>query len=74
MLTGFVLWSSEDVERWRRAGYREGRRVADIVRDAAARWPGKVAVIEGARQLTYGDCRASSCWTMHCRANNRCGC
>ncbi len=55
MLAGFVPWSSNDVERWRRAGYREGRRVADIVRDAAARWPGKVAVIEGARQMNYGE-------------------
>ncbi len=55
MLAGFVPWSSDDVERWRRAGYREGRRVADIVRDAAGRWPDKVAVIEGARQMTYGE-------------------
>ena len=53
MLAGFVPWPSDEVARWKAAGYREGRRVFDIVRDAAARWPDKVAVIEGQRSLTY---------------------
>jgi 2,3-dihydroxybenzoate-AMP ligase len=41
------------LQRWKAAGYRPGWRVADIVQAAAARTPGKVAVIEGERSLTY---------------------
>ncbi len=53
MLAGFVAWPDDDVARWKSAGYREGRVVADIVRDTAARMPDKVAVIEGERRLSY---------------------
>ena len=55
MLSGFIPWPTSDVERWRAAGYRPGRRVADIVQNAAARLPHKTAVIEGDRRLTYAD-------------------
>ena len=53
MLAGFVSWPTEDATRWKNAGYREGRCVADIVRDTADRMPDKVAVIEGQRRLSY---------------------
>ncbi len=53
MLPGFVPWPVEDVARWKTAGYREGRRVADVVVDTAKRLPSKVALTEGARRLSY---------------------
>ncbi|MBK6854194.1 MAG: AMP-binding protein [Burkholderiales bacterium] len=53
MLAGFVAWPDDDVARWTSAGYREGRVVADIVRDTATRLPDKVAVIEGERRLSF---------------------
>lgn len=55
MLPGFIAWPANDVEHWRAAGYRPGRRVADIVQSAAARLPNKTAVIEGDRRLTYAE-------------------
>ena len=51
MLTGFVPWPDDDVKRWRVAGHRPGKRVADILFDAAARSPDHVAVIDGSRRL-----------------------
>ncbi|MFM2055666.1 MAG: hypothetical protein RLY71_51 [Pseudomonadota bacterium] len=53
MLAGFVAWPTEDVARWTSAGYREGRVVADIVRDTAVQLPDKLAVIEGNRRVSY---------------------
>ena len=53
MLAGFTPWPSDELQRWKAAGYRPGLRVADIVQAAAARTPGKVAVIEGERSLSY---------------------
>jgi 2,3-dihydroxybenzoate-AMP ligase len=53
MLTGCVPWPAEEIRRWTAAGYREGRSVADIVRNAATRWPDHPAIVEDARSLTY---------------------
>jgi 2,3-dihydroxybenzoate-AMP ligase len=60
MLAGFVPWPSDEVARWKAAGWRDGRRIFDIVRGAAARWPDKVAVIEGQRSMTYSQVAAQA--------------
>lgn len=54
-LEGFVPRTSEELDHWRAAGYRPGHRIADIVRACAERLPDKIAVIEGARSLSYAD-------------------
>ena len=59
MLDGFVPWPPQVAQRWRDAGHWAGRPVANIVRDAAARWPAQVALIEGERQLTYAQLAAT---------------
>lgn len=53
MLAGSTPWPDADVQRWRSAGWRTGRRVGDIVADAAGRWPVKTAVIDGERSASY---------------------
>ncbi len=55
MLAGFVTWPPEDLQRWQKEGFRPGWRVADLVRRSASLRPDKVAVIDGARRITYGE-------------------
>jgi hypothetical protein len=55
MLAGFTPWPAADVARWKAAGHRPGRRVGDIVADAAARLPDKTAVIDADRRLSYAE-------------------
>ena len=55
MLAGFVTWPPEDLQRWQKEGFRPGCRVADLVRRSASQHRDKVAVIDGARRITYGE-------------------
>jgi mycobactin salicyl-AMP ligase len=41
--------------RYRAAGYWTGRTVDSMLADAAQRWPTRVAVVDGAQQLTYAE-------------------
>ncbi len=55
MLAGFVTWPPEDLQRWQKEGFRPGCRVADLVRRSASQHRDKVAMIDGARRITYGE-------------------
>jgi len=51
LLTGFVPFPADRAEEYRRAGYWTGRPLDSILRDAAAQWPDRPAVID--QNVTY---------------------
>ena len=53
MLTGFVPWPEDVAESYRRAGYWRGERLGDLVRPWAAADPHRVALVAGARRISY---------------------
>ncbi|MGZ5786589.1 MAG: (2,3-dihydroxybenzoyl)adenylate synthase [Ramlibacter sp.] len=60
MLDGFVGWPEPAAQRYREAGLWEGLTVSEMVARTARRQPGKVAVIHGARRITYQELIAES--------------
>ncbi|MDN5916868.1 MAG: AMP-binding protein, partial [Pseudonocardia sp.] len=55
MLAGCVGWPEEFARRYRAEGYWAGRPLGAILRDAARREPGRVALVDGERRLRYAD-------------------
>ena len=53
MLQGCVPWPEELARRYTEAGVWEGITVAQMIERTARRQPGKVAVIQGERRITY---------------------
>jgi len=53
MLEGYTPWPPEAAARYRALGLWEGRTIAEMVAASAAARPGKIAVIDGERQLSY---------------------
>jgi 2,3-dihydroxybenzoate-AMP ligase len=53
MLAGFVPWTDEEAARYVAAGYWEGLTIAATVEATARRAPGKIAVIDGERRVSY---------------------
>ena len=53
MLQGCVPWPEELARRYIEAGVWEGITVAEMIERTARRQPGKVAVIQGDRRITY---------------------
>ncbi len=51
----FVPFPPRRATRYRAAGYWAGRRVDVLLRDGAARWPDRVAVIDAATSHTFAD-------------------
>jgi 2,3-dihydroxybenzoate-AMP ligase len=52
-LSGFVPWPEEFARRYREAGYWEGLTLYELLRQLAARYPHKTAVVDGRRRVTY---------------------
>ena len=52
-MDGFVAWPEDLAARYRRDGLWEGVTIADMVDRTARRLPGKVAVVQGERRVTY---------------------
>jgi 2,3-dihydroxybenzoate-AMP ligase len=55
MLDGFTPWPPELAQRFRAAGYWEGRTLWGMVARTVARLPDKVALVAGERRETYAD-------------------
>ena len=53
MLPGCVPWPEEFARRYRERGYWRGISLFEMLRQSAARSPGKVALIDGERRMTY---------------------
>ncbi|MEB3020721.1 (2,3-dihydroxybenzoyl)adenylate synthase [[Mycobacterium] crassicus] len=52
---GFVAFPAERAVAYRAAGYWQGRPLASLLDDAAARWPDRTAVIDADTTLTYAE-------------------
>lgn len=52
---GTVPWPEEEAARYVAAGYWAGRPLGDLLREAAARTPGAVALVDGATRFTYAE-------------------
>jgi 2,3-dihydroxybenzoate-AMP ligase len=52
---GTVPWPEEEAARYVAAGYWAGRPLGDLLREAAARTPGAVALVDGAMRFTYAE-------------------
>jgi len=57
MLSGFIPWKSDQAKRYIGAGYWEDRTITDMVFAVAERFPGKAALIDGDRQVSYAELR-----------------
>lgn len=57
MLAGFILWKSDVAKQYIAAGYWENRTIVDMIYAVAERFPGKVALIDGDRQVSYAELR-----------------
>ena len=55
MLPGCVPWPEEFARRYRARGYWQGISLFEMLRQAAARTPGKTALVDGDRRLTYAE-------------------
>lgn len=55
MLTGCVPWPEEFARRYRECGYWRGITLFEMLRQSAARAPGKIALIDGERRLSYAE-------------------
>ena len=52
---GFVPFPAERAQKYRRAGLWSGRPLDSILRDAAATWPDKPAVIDADGSYTFAE-------------------
>ncbi len=59
-LAGFVPWPQEFAKRYREAGYWEGITLFQMLERSAARFPDKIAVVDGERRVTYTELVAYS--------------
>ena len=55
MLPGCVPWPEEFARRYRGRGYWRGISLFELLRQSAARTPGKTALIDGNRRLSYAE-------------------
>ena len=55
MLPGCVPWPEEFARRYRERGYWRGISLFEMLRQSAARTPGKTALIDGDRRLSYAE-------------------
>jgi 2,3-dihydroxybenzoate-AMP ligase len=55
MLPGGVPWPEEFARRYRSRGYWEGITLFEMLRRSAARWPEKIAVVDGERRCSYAE-------------------
>ena len=55
MLSGCVPWPEAFARRYREQGYWRGISLFEMLRQAAARTPGKAALIDGGRRLSYAE-------------------
>ena len=55
MLPGCVPWPEEFARRYRERGYWRGISLFEMLRQSAARTPGKTALIDGERHLSYAE-------------------
>ena len=60
MLPGCVPWPEEFARRYRELGYWRGISLFEMLRQSAARTPGKTALIDGERRLTYAELLSQS--------------
>ncbi len=60
MLKGCTPWPAEFARRYRDAGYWEGLNLWGVLARAIDRWPDKVALVHGARRLSYAELGAAS--------------
>ncbi|MCC7166636.1 MAG: AMP-binding protein [Rhodospirillales bacterium] len=59
MLQGCTPWPDDLAARYRAKGYWQGITLPEMVARSAAKFPDKVALVDGARRLTYAElCRA----------------
>ncbi|MCV7234404.1 (2,3-dihydroxybenzoyl)adenylate synthase [Mycobacterium branderi] len=54
-MDGFVPFPPDRAARYRAAGYWTGRTVDSLLRDAAAAWPDRIAVVDPDRSYTFAD-------------------
>lgn len=52
-LDGWTPWPPELAELYRRLGYWRGETLGEMLRERAARYEGRVAIVSGERRLTY---------------------
>ncbi|KZB83931.1 (2,3-dihydroxybenzoyl)adenylate synthase [Amycolatopsis regifaucium] len=52
-MEGFTGWPAEFADRYRAKGYWQGRLLGSILTDGAAKWPDRVALVDGDRKWTY---------------------
>ena len=60
MLPGCVPWPEEFARRYRERGYWRGISLFELLRQSAARTPGKTALIDGERRLSYAELLSQS--------------
>lgn len=60
LLDGFVPFPSDRQDAYRRAGYWSGRALDSILRDGAAVWPDRVAVVDSASSYTFAGLDAAA--------------
>lgn len=60
LLDGFVPFPADRAEEYRRAGYWAGRPLESILRDGAAAWPQRTAIIDTAVAYTFAELDAAA--------------
>ncbi|CAN5632798.1 (2,3-dihydroxybenzoyl)adenylate synthase [soil metagenome] len=60
LLDGFVPFPADRAEEYRRAGYWAGRPLDSILRDGAAAWPDRTAIIDTAAGYTFAELDAAA--------------
>ena len=55
LLEGFVPFPVDRAEKYRRAGFWRGRPLDSILRDGAANWPQRTAVVDADRSYTFAE-------------------
>lgn len=60
MLAGCTPWPKELAETYRKQGYWQDITLWDVLLQAAEKWPGKAALVDGERRFTYQDLKEKS--------------
>lgn len=60
MLAGCTPWPKELAETYRKQGYWQDITLWDVLLQAAEKWPGKTALVDGERRFTYQDLKEKS--------------
>ena len=60
LLDGFVPFAADRAEEYRRAGYWAGKPLESILRDGAAAWPQRTAIIDAERSYTFAELDATA--------------